>query len=337
MARRECRPMLLLPIIPSGNGAGWYSNVLPDNMMEGYNSTFPDPWQKLGGSSSERSPCVLGVFPIIYYSVLLCLGLPVNILNVIVLSRLAIKTQKSSYCYLLALSASDILTQFFIIFVGFILETAILHREIPATMVHTVSILEFAANHASIWITVPMTIDRYYALCHPLKYRTVSYPERTHKIIATVFVMSLVTGVPFYWWSDLWRVSNQPTILDQALIWTHCFIIYFIPCTVFLIVNSMIIYKLKKKKALTIRSGKTTAILLAVTTVFLILWAPRTVVIIYHLYVSSVNKNWKVHLMFDLANMLALMSTAVNFFLYCFVSTRFRMTVKEVIHSFCKQ
>ncbi|XP_055509830.1 probable G-protein coupled receptor 142 [Leucoraja erinacea] len=305
-------------------------------MVEMPNITSSDLLQAGAESNVERSPCVLGAIPIIYYSGLLCVGLPVNILNVIVLSHLAIKTHKSSYCYLLSLSASDILTQFFIIFVGFILETAILHRKIPATMVHTVSVLEFAANHASIWITVVMTIDRYYALCHPLRYRTVSYPERTHRVIAVVFVMSLVTAIPFYWWSDLWRASNPPTALDQVLIWMHCFIIYFIPCTIFLIVNSMIVFRLKKKEAVANRSGKTTAILLTVTTVFAILWAPRTVVIIYHLYVASVNNSWKVHLMLDLANMLAMLSTAINFFLYCFVSKQFRSTVKEVLLSFCK-
>ncbi|XP_043940972.1 probable G-protein coupled receptor 142 [Protopterus annectens] len=287
---------------------------------------------------SERSQCILGIIPVIYYSVLLSLGLPVNILNALVLSRLAIKTQKSSYYYLLALTTSDILTQIFIVFVGFILQTAILHKEIPNILIHLVSILEFGTNHASIWITVPLTIDRYVALCHPLKYRTVSYPERSKKIIIIVFISSLTTGIPFYWWSDVWRENHPPTVLDKTLIWVHCFIIYFIPCTIFLVINSRIIYSFKQKKKSTGRtwhSGKTTAILLAITTVFAILWAPRTFIILYHLYVSSVYNDWRVHLVYDLANMLALLNTAVNFFLYCFVSKRFRAVVKEILQS-CK-
>ncbi|XP_042198496.1 probable G-protein coupled receptor 142 [Callorhinchus milii] len=312
--------------------------MIEGEMSEGHNATPPGPSQGVGAAEMEKSPCVLGVIPLVYYSVLLCLGLPeVNVLNTVVLSSLAAKTKKSSYCYLLALSASDLLTQFFIVFVGFILEAGLLARELPEAMAHSVSVMEFAANHASIWITVPLTVDRYYALCHPLRYRAVSYPGRTYKVIATVFVASLLTGVPFYWWSDLWRVRSPPTPLDQVLVWTHCFIIYFVPCTVFLVVNSIIVHKLGRRRAPSGRSGKTTAILLAVTTVFAILWAPRTVVIIYHLYVSSVNRDWKVHLAFDLANMLAMTNTAVNFFLYCFVSKRFRVTVKEVVRSFCKR
>lgn len=92
-----------------------------------------------------------------------------NILTAVALSRLATRTKKSSYWYLLALTTSDILTQVFIIFVGFILQTAILARAVPSAFIHTVNVLEFTANHASTWVTVLLTVDRYVALCHPLR------------------------------------------------------------------------------------------------------------------------------------------------------------------------
>ncbi|XP_063312733.1 probable G-protein coupled receptor 142, partial [Pelobates fuscus] len=297
-------------------------------------SEFPPVGNGKPGDDSERSPCVLGIIPIIYYSVLLCFGLPVNILTAVVLSRLASKTKKSSYIYLLALTTSDILTQVFIVFVGFILQTAILHRRVPNAFIHMVSVLEFSSNHAAIWITVILTIDRYLALCHPLQYRSLSYPERTRKIIAIVFLSSFITGIPFYWWSDVWRDPRSPGLMDRVLKWFHCFIIYFIPCTIFLLTNTVIVCKLRRKtesKRFKFRIGKTTAILMSITTVFAVLWAPRTIVIIIHMYVSSVNKDWRVHLAMDIGNMLALLNTAVNFFLYCFVSIRFRDTLRGII------
>ncbi|XP_053577192.1 probable G-protein coupled receptor 142 [Bombina bombina] len=286
------------------------------------------------GEDTDRSPCVLGIIPLIYYSILLCLGLPVNILTAVALSRLASRTKKSSYSYLLALTTSDILTQIFIIFVGFILQTVILHREVPNAFVHMVSVLEFSSNHASIWATVALTIDRYFALCYPLQYRAFSYPERTRRVILSVFLSAFVTGIPFYWWSDVWRDSRKPSLMDRILKWVHCFMIYFIPCTIFILTNSIIIYRLRRKtkiKKYKLHIGKTTAILLGITTVFIVLWAPRTIVIIIHMYVSSVNKDWKVHLAMDISNMLALLNTGVNFFLYCFVSQRFRDIVWEIL------
>ncbi|XP_009876080.1 PREDICTED: probable G-protein coupled receptor 142 [Apaloderma vittatum] len=199
--------------VPNGTAAAWASEVTQPEL--------------------ERSPCMVGIFPIVYYSVLLGLGLPVNVLTAVALSRLATRTKKSSYWYLLAVTTSDILTQ--------------------------------------------------------------------------VFIM----GVP-------------------------CVTIYFLPCSISLATNSVIICKLKRRR----RSGggrprlsKTTALLLAVTTVFIVLWAPRTIVMICHLYVASVKRDWRMHLALDIANMVAMLNTTLNFFLYCFVSQTFRRTVGEVLRA----
>lgn len=259
-----------------------------------------------------------------------------NILTAVALSRLATRTKKSSYWYLLALTTSDILTQVFIIFVGFILQTAILARAVPRAFVHIVNVLEFTANHASIWVTVLLTVDRYVALCHPLRYRTVSYPRRTRRIIAAVFAVALATGIPFYWWLDAWRDADPPTALDRVLKWVHCVTIYFLPCSIFLAANSVIIHKLKQRGRSGGRRphrGKTTALLLAVTAVFIVLWAPRTAVMMCHLYVASVKRDWRVHLALDVANMAAMLNTTLNFFLYCFVSDTFRRAVSEVLRA----
>ncbi|XP_038591220.1 probable G-protein coupled receptor 142 [Micropterus salmoides] len=314
-------------------------------MIDWPNVTAPG-YQELGlkPEDLQKSKCVLGFIPVIYYSILLCVGVPVNILTAVALSRLASRTKKALYYYLLAVTGSDILSQLFIIFVGFLLETAVFHRDVPALLLHSVSAAEFAANHASIWSTVPLTVDRYVALCHPLLHRQISYPARARKIIGVVLVLSLASGVPFFWWSDMWRNSHPATSLDTVLVWTHVTIIYFLPCSIFLVLNSLIIHKLRvrqrqqpcqeergPKPAPPLRLGKTTAMLLAITSVFSVLWAPRTVVVIYHLYVSSVHRDWRVHLAYDLSNMLAMLNTGVNFFLYCFVSKPFRGAVRDIV------
>ncbi|XP_051968169.1 probable G-protein coupled receptor 142 [Xyrauchen texanus] len=311
-------------------------------MIDWHNGTAPGQ-QENERSTAERSECVLAYIPVIYYSILLCVGVPVNILTLVALSRLAVRTQKALYIYLLALTGSDILSQLFIIFVGFILETAVFHRDVPVLLLRSVSMFEFAANHASIWATVPITVDRYVALCHPLLHRQISYPARARRIIAAVLILALASGVPFFWWSDMWRVSRPPNNMDTTLIWTHVTIIYFFPCSIFLVLNSLIILRLRKRQqqqmchdesgqqlAVPGKLGKSTAMLLAVTSVFAVLWAPRTGVVLYHLYVSSVHKDWRVHLAYDLSNMLAMLNTAVNFFLYCFVSKPFRAAVRDV-------
>ncbi|XP_058559250.1 probable G-protein coupled receptor 142 isoform X1 [Neofelis nebulosa] len=302
---------------PPANGSG------PSQELEGHWPEIP-----------ERSPCVAGVIPVIYYSILLGLGLPVNLLTTVALARLAARTRKPSYYYLLALTVSDIVTQVVIVFVGFLLQGAVLAREVPRAVVRTANILEFAANHASVWIAVLLTVDRYSALCHPLHHRAASSPGRTRRAIVAVLGAALLTGIPFYWWLDVWRDADPPSMMDEALKWAHCLIVYFIPCGVFLVTNSAIICRLRRRSqsGLRPRVGKGTAILLGVTTLFTLLWAPRIFVMLYHLYVAPVHRDWRVHLALDVANMAAMLNTAVNFSLYCFVSKTFRATIREVIH-----
>ncbi|XP_004593123.3 probable G-protein coupled receptor 142 [Ochotona princeps] len=281
----------------------------------------------------EKSPCVAGVVAVIYYSVLLGLGLPVNLLTTVALARLVTRTRKPSYYYLLALTASDVITQVVIVFMGFLLQGAVLARQVPKAVVRTANILEFAANHASVWIAVLFTLDRYNALCRPLHHRANASPGRTCRAIATVFSAALLTGIPFYWWLDVWKDTEPPSTLDEILKWAHCLTVYFIPCSVFLVTNSVIICQLRRRgqNGLQPRTGKSTAILLGVTSLFALLWAPRIIVMLYHLYVAPVHRDWRVHLALDVANMTAMLNTVVNFGLYCFVSKTFRTIVQQVI------
>ncbi|KAG8505100.1 LOW QUALITY PROTEIN: putative G-protein coupled receptor 142, partial [Galemys pyrenaicus] len=304
-------------LLPTPNGSP------PGQEFEGYWPEIP-----------EKSPCVAGVAPVIYYSILLGLGLPVNLLSAVALGRLAARTRKPSYYYLLALTASDIITQVVIVFMGFLLQGAVLARQVPQAVVRTANILQFAANHASVWIAVLLTVDRYRALCRPLHHRAASSPGCARRAIAAVLAAALLTGIPFYWWLDLWRDEVPASTLDEVLKWAHCLTVYFIPCGIFLTANSAIICQLRRRSQGALRPwvGKSTAILLGVTTLFTLLWAPRIFVMLYHLYVEPVYRDWRVHLALDVANMAAMLNTTVNFGLYCLVSKTFRATVRDVVH-----
>ncbi|TEA38919.1 hypothetical protein DBR06_SOUSAS610308 [Sousa chinensis] len=264
---------------------------------------------------------------------------PANILTVIILSQLVARRQKSSYNYLLALAAADILVLFFIVFVDFLLEDFILNMQMPQVPDKIIEVLEFSSIHTSIWITVPLTIDRYIAVCHPLKYHMVSYPARTRKVIVSVYVTCFLTSIPYYWWPNIWTEDYISTSVHHVLIWIHCFTVYLVPCSIFFILNSIIVYKLRRKSNFRLRgysTGKTTAILFTITSIFATLWAPRIIMILYHLYGAPIQNRWLMHVMSDIANMLALLNTAINFFLYCFISKRFRKMAAATLKAFFK-
>ncbi len=268
-----------------------------------------------------------------------------NILTVIILSQLVLRRQKSSYNYLLALAVADILVLLLIVFVDFLLEDFILGAPLPHSLNKAVQVLEFSSIHTSIWITVPLTVDRYIAVCHPLRYHTVSYPARTRKVILAVYAGCLITSVPYYWWPELWHGlpgasagGRSSSAGQHVLVWVHCATVYLLPCSVFFSLNAIIIRKLRcRRSCFRLRgysTGKTTAILLVITSVFAVLWAPRTLMILYHLYTAQPAMPGTarlLHLVTDVANMLALLNTGVNFFLYCFISKRFRRMAGTVL------
>ncbi|XP_041937744.1 probable G-protein coupled receptor 139 [Alosa sapidissima] len=297
--------------------------------------------------AQDAHACPLAPLPLVYYSSLLCLGLPANILTVVILSQLVRRRHKSSYNYLLALAVADLLVLLLIVFLDFLLEDFILGRPLPPVVNAALQVLEFWALHASVWTAVPLTADRYIAVCHPLRYHSVSYPARARRVIATVYATCLLTAAPYYWWPELWHGPHQRTeegVREHVLVWAHCVAVYLLPCSVFLSLNAAIVLKLRRRSCFRLRgysTGKTTAILLAITSVFAVLWAPRTAIILYHLYAgpaaltSDPARVRTLHLLSDLANMLALLNTAVNFFLYCFISRRFRRMAAGVLRSTC--
>ncbi|XP_055079632.1 probable G-protein coupled receptor 139 isoform X3 [Periophthalmus magnuspinnatus] len=321
-----------------------HSHIFPVLNLNGSWSPGQHPPEVIQG-------CPLRPLPVIYYSALLCLGLPANILTVVILSQLVLRRQKSSYNYLLALAAADILVLLLIVFVDFILEDFILATPLSPSLNSAVQVLEFSSIHTSIWITVPLTVDRYIAVCHPLRYHTVSYPARTRRVIFAVYIGCLLSAAPYYWWPELWHSLygtggvvggdvTRRTAAQHVLVWAHCTTVYLLPCTVFFTLNAVIVRKLRRRRnCFRLRgysTGKTTAILLAITSIFAVLWAPRTLMILYHFYSpppASQGASQLLHLLTDLANMLALLNTGVNFFLYCFISKRFRGMAANVLRA----
>ncbi|KAL2087017.1 hypothetical protein ACEWY4_018076 [Coilia grayii] len=349
--------------------------------------TALSPNQSAEGEGGEWSvapqACPLRPLPVIYYSTLLCLGLPANLLTVLVLSQLMSRRQKSSYIYLLALAAADILVLVLVVFVDFLLEDFLLRSPLPGPLQSTVQVLEFWALHTSVWVAVPLTVDRYVAVCHPLRYPSISYPARTRRVIAAVYVGCLLTATPYLWWPDLWLglsavgrrgrplggvgggdrnatgvvldVTPTPTprtVGQHALVWTHCLTVYAAPCSVFFALNTAIVRRLRSRmrshshghgrlRLRGLATGRTTAILLAVTSMFAILWAPRTALLLYRLYTPPARQHQDqdphaarlLHLLADVANMLALLNTGVNFFLYCFISKRFRAVAASALRA----
>ncbi|KAA0706168.1 putative G-protein coupled receptor 139 G(q)-coupled orphan receptor GPRg1 [Triplophysa tibetana] len=235
--------------------------------------------------------CPLGQLPVIYYSSLLCLGLPANPDGDHPFPAGCAATE-SSYNYLLALAVADIMVLLLIVFVDFLLEDFILGAPLPHSLNKAV--------------------------------------QRSVLLVAGAVARAAGAG----------GSRRSSSAGQHVLVWIHCATVYLLPCSVFFSLNAIIVRKLRcKRSCFRLRgysTGKTTAILLAITSVFAVLWAPRTLMILYHLYTAQPTMPGsarRLHLVTDVANMLALLNTGVNFFLYCFISRRFRRMAATVLKS----
>uniref|UniRef100_A0A8C8I6T7 G protein-coupled receptor 142 n=1 Tax=Oncorhynchus tshawytscha TaxID=74940 RepID=A0A8C8I6T7_ONCTS len=215
---------------------------------------------RLGGGWRRGDKCSLSLslslfplshFPLFFSTLSLSLHSPslppplsVNILTSVALSQLA-DCKKVLYMYLLALTGSDILSQRCIISVGFLLQTAMFHREVGSPVVEEWTIkycTDFLGPHP------PAALGQRGGL-----------PGAAVQWIAIVLFLELLSGVSFFWWSDM----LPPTSLDPALISRDYNIL---------------------PLAWLWHLGKSPAMLLTINSVFAILWDPRTLVAIYHLY-----------------------------------------------------
>ncbi|XP_078723441.1 putative G-protein coupled receptor 139 isoform X1 [Lampetra fluviatilis] len=307
----------------------------------------------------------LGVLPLVYYSGLLSLGLPANALTLLVLLRLLRRRHKSCYSYLLALAAADTITLLLVVLLDLLLlggcggaaglgpppsAAAVSSAGPPGALLRLLGVLQFGANHACVWTAVPLTADRYVAVCRPLRYCSVSFPARARRVIVSVYAASLASAVPFYWWPDAWGRGGgaggsraaAAAPLHRALLWFHCLAAYFVPCALLLALNGAIVRRLRRRRgrrgvagggegggrtglgASRPRHGKPTAVLLAVSAAFVLLWAPRVAVALYRAYAPPGRDAARLAQLAQLAHMVALLNAALDFWLYCFVSRRFR-------------
>ncbi|XP_069755504.1 probable G-protein coupled receptor 139 [Narcine bancroftii] len=195
---------------------------------------------------------VTGLVFAIYYPVLAVLGIPGNLVTIVILSQEKCGLSKCITRYLLGMAVTDLL---------FLLMAVVLHRismlYFPDLFLHTTPVcsarivLILMARDSSVWLTVAFTFDRFIAICCP-KLNTKYCNERVAAIaIGTVCALSCVKNIPWYFlYEPLYTINNVPwycniklsfysDLLWAILEWIDRILIPFAPFLLMLVLNAL--------------------------------------------------------------------------------------------------
>ncbi|XP_067881698.1 probable G-protein coupled receptor 139 [Heterodontus francisci] len=149
-------------------------------------------------------------FERIYYPVLAAVGITVNLLAIVILSRGKCGLSKCVTHYLVAMAVADLMVVIIEVILKRINNIYLPINLLFITPICTIKLVtKMAALHCSVWFTVAFTFDRFVAICCPnLKQRHCT--QRTaNMVLATVCVLSCLRTIPLYFLYEPQLIINN--------------------------------------------------------------------------------------------------------------------------------
>ncbi|ELT95205.1 hypothetical protein CAPTEDRAFT_154663 [Capitella teleta] len=221
---------------------------------------------------------------------------------------------------------------------------------------------------ASIWLTVALAVQRYIYVCHSMKAKRWCTIPNAIKGVLLIYALAFASQINRFVENDFLPISVYSTVNSSKLVqacqieligfvqqhdvvyfsiywWSRVIFIHLIPCTSLVILNSLLICTMKKaqrrrdqllkqnRKSESRRlqeSNCTTAMLVTVVGVFLLVEFPLAVFFILMIFENTfnvvlINDNIR-HEASLFINLAILLSYPINFFIYCGMSRQFRET-----------
>ncbi|XP_067832976.1 probable G-protein coupled receptor 139 [Heptranchias perlo] len=314
-------------------------------------------------SLEDRINFVLLGIQVIYYPLLAAIGVSVNLLTIVILSRGKCGLSKCVTRYLVAMAAADLLV---VIFDLILRQIPIANQDqfdfldsIPVCNIHAV--LLFAATDCSVWFTVTFTFDRFVAICCQ-NLKTKYCTERTAAVVlGTVSVLGCLKNTFWYFlftgryllYNEPWFCS-VPVLVMFSRVWAVIELLHYIltpgiPFVLILLLNVFTVrYILVASRARRRLRGhssgesprdpemesrrKSIILLFVISGNFILFWA---LFMVYSIW----NRVWFMgfysvilpQFIQELGYMLQLMSCCTNTCIYAVTQTKFREQLKNAV------
>ena len=343
-------------IIPE-NSAINGSNTLMSNYA-GKNTSFhkSDPFRTIEKLLSTRVVVAIAAF-----------GLLGNILNLIILTRKSLtktmhRMEKSSHMGLIALSLSDMLFCIAVIpqvgtyrnrfaYRGW--EFIMLYRMYSPGVINTFIMM-------STWLTVTMAMQRYLAICHPIKARQVVGLSFSKWSVVVVFLFCVLTNIPRFFFDSIY-VQHCKDGTVRRYIWIGpmkrnedvmmmylclCFVFgLLLPICALTFCNVNLIRALQRSSRLRRMCSnevynksrdfetthRITLTLIVIVVMYTLLVTPAEVANFMKGIANTKHKVYHYNFATTVLNTAQSINFAFNFILYCFINTHFRKTLKHML------
>ncbi|XP_067881630.1 probable G-protein coupled receptor 139, partial [Heterodontus francisci] len=298
----------------------------------------------------------------IYYPVLAAIGVPVNLVAIVILSRGRCGLSRCITVYLVGMAVSDLLLVITEPILYIIVIMYFPYSFLRITPVCSLTFFLFsAATDISVWLTVIFTFDRFVAICCE-KLKTKYCTEKTAAVVVgTVSALGCLESLPWYFTQEqdymidnvpmgcLYKLSyfTSPTWGAFELfnyILTPC-----VPVFLILLLNILtvrrILFSSKVRRGFRSHSNgeshkdpemenrrKSIILLFSISGSFILLWVTRVVFVIYKRfadiqYYSSYTD--PVFITQETSKMLQLLSSCTNTCIYTVTQTKFRQELTK--------
>lgn len=277
-------------------------------------------------------------------TILLMIGLVGHVLSITTVAHNRKMRRQTSGIFIISLSAVGLLT----------LYTGLLRSVIRAYTLGEYDIrsnsdggcrihlfLTYLSLHLFAWLQAAVALDRFVAVCTPIRYKTFSQQKWGWAIVGILCLMACALNTTMLVSGGLSKeepYSCTTHIVSLHKAWPYMDLLSFsiIPAILITIFNVFILHRILRNKTsskLKQRARSLTIMLMTVNLIFLVSTVPVSIVLIvdiYHPLRTASSLLW-----YTCMSLLQYAGTASTFFVYCLTGTRFR---QELIRIFaCKK
>ena len=286
----------------------------------------------------------------IWITGVICLaGLAGNILSFLVLSRA--HGHSPMFCVLRAVAVSDgvfLLTVFISTTLvnmypqTHLLSYCFLYRGYIQYVVWPMLMM---TQMSTVWLTVLVSLERYVAICHPLRAASICTMSKVRKSVISIFVVSILYNIPRYLEYEVAdRSYMDKTYIGHHKVYRYLYncvlyslVLFFVPLVSLILLNAKLVLALQRGKKqwqnLQFRQKKEQNLTIIPLTIVLFFFMCGTPSLIVNV-IDSMNpfmvseKSFVVFMV--VSNLLVVINSACNFIIYCFLGKKFRSKLMEM-------